>query len=273
MIRPASVGFKVLDPDYINIMITGHQHSLFSHLQKALVMEYAKEKAKEVGTKGFKIVGSTCVGQDLQLRGEHYQGVFSSHSGNNFTSEALIATGCIDLILSEFNCTFPGIEPISDELMVKMICIDDIAKKQNAEYMEYSYEQREAISFHVIQEGANSYRNRRGKTNMPANHCNDDTLTGVSEDSLGEFLGGSYVWLIDSIVEGKIKGVAGIVGCSNLVSGGHDVFTVKLKKELIIVLSTGCPSGGLENVGLMSLKVAVLALDSLRSVYEQLYSY
>lgn len=193
MIRPASVGFKVLDLDYINIMITGHQHSLFSHLQEALVTEYAKEKAKEVGTKGFKIVGSTCVGQDLQLRGEHYQGVFSSHSGNNFTSEALIATGCIDLILSEFNCTFPGIEPISDELMVKMICIDDIAKKQNAEYMEYSYEQREAISFHVIQEGANSYRNRRGKTNMPANHCNDDTLTGVSEDSLGEFLGGSYV--------------------------------------------------------------------------------
>lgn len=275
-IRPASVGFKVLDPDYINIMITGHQHSLFSHLQEALVSYYAKEKAKEVGAKGFKLVGSTCVGQDLQLRGEHYQDVFSGHSGNNFTSEALIATGGIDLILSEFNCTFPGIEPISEELMVKMICIDDVAKKQKAEFVQYSYEDRENISLYVIEEGIKSYKNRRNKIkiNMPANHGNDDTLTGISEDSLREFLGGSYKPLIDLIVAGKIKGVAGIVGCSNLVSGGHDVFTVELTKELIkrdiIVLSAGCSSGGLENVGLMSPQAAVLAGDSLRSICEQL---
>lgn len=276
MIRPASVGFKVLDLDYINIMITGHQHSLFSHLQEALVTEYAKEKAKEVGAKGFRIVGSTCVGQDLQLRGEHYQDVFSGHSGNNFTSEALIATGGIDLILSEFNCTFPGIEPICEELMVKMICIDDVAKKQKAEFVQYSYEDRENISLYVIEEGIKSYKNRRNKIkiNMPINHGNDDTLTGVSEDSLREFLGGSYKPLIDLIVAGKIKGVAGIVGCSNLVSGGHDVFTVELTKELIkrdvIVLSAGCSSGGLENVGLMSPQAAVLAGNSLRSVCEQL---
>lgn len=275
-IRPASVGFKVLDPDYINIMITGHQHSLFSHLQEALVSYYAKEKAKEVGAKGFKLVGSTCVGQDLQLRGEHYQDVFSGHSGNNFTSEALIATGSIDLVLSEFNCTFPGIEPISEELMVKMICIDDVAKKQKAEFVQYSYEDRENISLYVIEEGINSYKNRRNKIkiNMPANHGNDDTLTGISEDSLREFLGGSYKPLIDLIVAGKIKGIAGIVGCSNLVSGGHDVFTVELTKELIkrdiIVLSAGCSSGGLENVGLMSPQAAALAGDSLRSICEQL---
>lgn len=31
-IRPASVGLGVIDPDYINIMITGHQHSSFSYL-------------------------------------------------------------------------------------------------------------------------------------------------------------------------------------------------------------------------------------------------
>lgn len=55
---------------------------------------------------------------------------------------------------------------------------------------------------------------------------------------------------------------------------GHDVFTVELTKELIkrdiIVLSAGCSSGGLENVGLMSTSAASLAGDNLRAVCESL---
>lgn len=275
-IRPAKVGFKVVDTEYINIMITGHQHSLIADLQDALITPEVTEMAKKVGAKGFKLIGSTCVGQDLQLRGEHYKEVFSGHSGNNFTSEALIATGGIDLIVSEFNCTFPGIEPITEELMVKMICIDDVAKKKNAEYIQYSYEEREKLSSYIINEAIKSYQNRRKsiKFTFPENHGNDDTITGVSEVSLQKFLGGNLNPLVDLIAKGNIKGVVGVVGCSNLVSGGHDVFTVELTKELIkrdiLVLSAGCSSGGLENVGLMSPSAASLASDNLRKVCEKL---
>ncbi|WP_454054611.1 anaerobic carbon-monoxide dehydrogenase catalytic subunit [Clostridium sp. Marseille-Q7071] len=275
-IRSASVGFKVVDADYINIMITGHQHSFIADLQDRLSNPEIIEKALEIGAKGFKLVGSTCVGQDLQLRGEHYKEVFAGHSGNNFTSEALISTGAIDLIVSEFNCTFPGIEPITDELMVKMICIDDVAKKQNAEYINYSYREKEKITNRIIDEAINSHNKRRGNVeiNLPKNHGNDDTLTGISETSLKNFLGGTFEPLLNLIAQGKIKGVAGVVGCSNLVSGGHDVFTVELTKELIkrdiIVLSAGCSSGGLENVGLMSPKAAKFAGENLREVCESL---
>jgi carbon-monoxide dehydrogenase catalytic subunit len=276
VIRPAKVGFKVVDKDYINIMITGHQHSIFTHLQERLLDEDVVEKAKKAGAKGFKIVGCTCVGQDLQLRGEHYQEIFSGHAGNNFTSEALIATGAIDIILSEFNCTFPGIEPIADEFNVKMICLDDVAKKANADYMEYSYDERESISERIIDEAVKSYLNRRKhiNINIPTGHGHDDVITGVSEKSLKDFLGGTWKPLVDFIASGKIKGVAGVVGCSNLTAKGHDVFTVELTKELIkrdiIVLSAGCSSGGLENVGLMSPSAAKLAGDNLREVCESL---
>lgn len=275
-IRGAKVGLKVIDKDYINIMITGHQHSLIAHLQDRLIDKDIVEKAKSLGAKGFKLVGCTCVGQDLQLRGEHYDEVFSGHAGNNFTSEAVISTGAIDLILSEFNCTLPGIEPISDKFMVKQICIDDIAKKANAEHVSYSYEERSNITDKIIEEAITSYINRREKIaiNIPKNHGNDDTITGVSEVSLKEFLGGSWKPLVDLIAEGKIKGVAGVVGCSNLTAKGHDVFTVELTKELIkrniIVLSAGCSSGGLENVGLMSPSAADLAGDSLKEVCKSL---
>ena len=253
----APVGLRVIDPEYINIMITGHQHTIFVDLQEKLKSPEAVAKAQAAGAKGFKLVGCTCVGQDLQLRGAHYTEVFEGHAGNNYTSEAVLATGGIDAVLSEFNCTLPGIEPICDELKIKQICLDDVAKKANAKMMPFDFDRREEQSMEIIDEIVEAYKARRG--NVPMNlfpeHGNDDTLTGVSEVSLKKFLGDTWKPLIDLIVSGDIKGIAGVVGCSNLTAGGHDVLSVELTKELIakdiLVLTAGCSSGGLENCGLM----------------------
>lgn len=275
-LRMAPVGLGVIDPDYINIMITGHQHSMFVHIQERLTDEDVVAKAKAVGAKGFKLVGCTCVGQDLQLRGAHYTEIFSGHAGNNYTSEAVLATGAIDAVLSEFNCTLPGIEPICDELKIKQICLDDVAKKANAELIPFVFEEREAISNRIIDKILGSYTERRGivPLNLLADHGNKETLTGVSEGSLKAFLGDTWKPLIDLIAAGEIKGIAGVVGCSNLTAMGHDVLTVELTKELIsrdiLVLSAGCSSGGIENCGLMTLEAAELAGSKLKAVCKTL---
>ncbi len=275
-LRMAPVGLRVIDPDYINIMITGHQHTIFVDLQERLTSPEAVAKAQAAGAKGFKLVGCTCVGQDLQLRGAHYTEVFDGHAGNNYTSEAVLATGAIDAVLSEFNCTLPGIEPICDELKIKQICLDDVAKKANAELKPFVFENREQQSQEIIDEIVQAYKERRGQVpmNLQPEHGNDHTLTGVSEGSLKEFLGGNWKPLIDLIVSGDIKGVAGVVGCSNLTAGGHDVLTVDLVKELIsrdiLVLTAGCSSGGIENCGLMTPEAAKLAGPKLRAVCEKL---
>ena len=275
-LRMAPVGLRVIDPDYINIMITGHQHTIFVDLQERLTSKEAVEKAKEAGAKGFKLVGCTCVGQDLQLRGAHYEEVFDGHAGNNYTSEAVLATGGIDAVLSEFNCTLPGIEPICDELKIKQICLDSVAKKANAELKPFVFEEREKQSEEIIDEIIEAYKARRGNVpmNLMPEHGNDHTLTGVSEGSLKEFLGGNWKPLIDLIVSGDIKGIAGVVGCSNLTAGGHDVLSVELTKELIakdiLVLTAGCSSGGIENCGLMTPEAAKYAGPKLRAVCEKL---
>lgn len=274
-IRFAPVGLNVIDPDYINVMITGHQHSMFTYIQDRLTDEDVVEKAKAAGAKGFKLVGCTCVGQDLQLRGAHYTEVFPGHAGNNYTSEAILATGAIDGVLSEFNCTLPGIEPICDALKIKQICIDDVAKKKNAELIPFNFETRVEDGEKIIDELIEAYKERRGQVElrlMPE-HGNKNTLTGVSELSLKKFLGDSWKPLIDLIVSGKIKGVAGVVGCSS-VAYGHDTLTVELTKELIkrdiIVLSAGCSSGGIENCGLMTPEAAELAGPGLKEVCKSL---
>lgn len=275
-LRMAPVGLRVIDPDYINIMITGHQHTIFVDLQERLTSEAAVAKAKAAGAKGFKLVGCTCVGQDLQLRGAHYEEVFDGHAGNNYTSEAVLATGGIDAVLSEFNCTLPGIEPICEELKIKQICLDDVAKKANAELKPFVFEEREKQSEEIIDEIVEAYKARRGSVpmNLMPEHGNDHTLTGVSEGSLKDFLGGNWKPLIDLIVSGDIKGIAGVVGCSNLTAGGHDVLSVELTKELIakdiLVLTAGCSSGGIENCGLMTPEAAKLAGPKLRAVCEKI---
>ena len=275
-IRFAPVGLGVIEPDYINIMITGHQHSVFAHLQDALIGAEAVKAAQEAGAKGFRLVGCTCVGQDLQLRGAHYPEVFSGHAGNNFTSEAVLATGAIDVVLSEFNCTLPGIESICDELKIKQICLDDVAKKANADMKKFVFADRERITGEIIAEAVAAYGERRKAValNLLEGHGNDNTLTGVSEVSLKAFLGGNWKPLIDLIANGTIKGVAGVVGCSNLLGEGHDMLTVALTKELIardiIVLTAGCSSGGIENCGLMTPEAAAMAGPGLRAVCEKL---
>lgn len=275
-IRFAPVGLRVIDPDYINIMITGHQHSMFTFLQDRLTNEDIKEKARKAGAKGFKLVGCTCVGQDLQLRGAHYTEIFDGHAGNNYTSEAILATGGIDAVISEFNCTLPGIEPICDQLQVKQICIDNVAKKANAELKEFDFANRPAVTDEIIDEIVAAYKARRPQItmNLLPEHGNKNTLTGVSEVSLKQFLGGNWQPLIDLIISGDIKGVAGVVGCSNLTAGGHDVLTVDLVRELIakdiIVLTAGCSSGGIENCGLMTPEAAQFAGPKLRAVCEKL---
>ncbi|MDR2698162.1 MAG: anaerobic carbon-monoxide dehydrogenase catalytic subunit [Candidatus Methanoplasma sp.] len=275
-LRMAPVGLRVIDPDYINIMITGHQHSRFSYLQDRLIQPDVVKKAQAAGAKGFKIVGCTCVGQDMQLRGAHCTKIFDGHAGNNFTSEAILATGAIDAVISEFNCTLPGIEPICDELKIKQICVDPIAKKANAILKEFTYETRVDVVNDIIEEIISSYKSRRNSVPMKLlpEHGNGNSLTGVSEVSLKAFLGDSWKPLIDLIAAGTIKGLAGVVGCSNLMLGGHDVLTVELTKELIkkdiLVLTAGCSSGGIENCGLMRPEAAELAGPGLKAVCKQL---
>ena len=275
VIRSAPVGMNVIDPDYINILITGHQHSLFTYIQDRLLDADVVEKAKAAGAKGFKLVGCTCVGQDLQLRGEHYTEIFDGHAGNNYISEAVLSCGAIDAVLSEFNCTLPGIETVCEELKIKQICLDVVAKKANAELIPFNYETRQADGDRIIDEIVAAYTARRGSVpmNLFKDHGNRNTLTGVSEGSLKDFLGGSWKPLIDLIVSGKIKGLAGVVGCSS-VAYGHDTLTAALTKELIardiLVLTAGCSSGGLENIGLMTPEAAELAGPNLRAVCKEL---
>lgn len=271
------VGMRVIDEDYVNIMITGHQQSMYTNTIEVLKSEDVQNLAKTMGAKGIRLVGCTCVGQDLQLRHNQCENVFCGHAGNNYTSEAVLLTGCVDLVVSDFNCTIPGIEEICKKMGIPQICVDDVAMKNDAILLPYSYEEKDNITTKIISTSLVSYANRKKKfnrVNVMKHHGNDTSIVGVTEKTLKEFLGGSFKPIIDAIAEGKIKGIAAVVGCSNLRAKGHDVFTVDLVRELIkkdiLVVSAGCTCGGLANCGLMSPEAIELCGTGLAEVCKKL---
>lgn len=88
-------------------------------------------------------------------------------------------------MLSEFNCTLPGIETICEELKIKQICLDVVAKKANAEYIPFRYETRQEDGDRIIDEIVAAYKACRGAVpmNLFKDHGNKNTLTGVSEEA------------------------------------------------------------------------------------------
>jgi anaerobic carbon-monoxide dehydrogenase catalytic subunit len=279
-IRVAAAGFSVADPDYVNIAVQGHSHSVFAGLIAFLETEAGQAIGREVGAKGVRVVGLTCVGQDMQLRAAASgTAVFAGQAGNNFTQEALFATGAIDMAISEFNCTLSGTEPIAVKQDIKLICLDDVSKQTTAELLKDERGKELELAEKLVRMAAAQHKQRRSTVNAGIaidvpKHGFSDVVTGISEKSLVKFLGGSVQPLIDLITSGRIKGVAGILGCSNLAEKGHDVTTVAMTRELIkrdiLVLSAGCTTGGLCNVGLCSPGAVSQAGPGLRAVCESL---
>lgn len=270
-IHMGEAGLHIIDPAYINVMVTGHQESLYSRIAQEMRSSGMQARAEAAGAKGFRLIGCTCVGQDMQGRQKFYGATFAGHAGNNFVSEAVLSTGAVDAVISEFNCTLPGIEAICDSMDICQICLDAAAKKTGSLLVPYNYDEAGVQAEQILEEVLEAYKRRRSKVELRLlnTHGYRNCVTGVSELNLKAFLGGSWEPLLDLIKSGAVKGIAGVVGCSSLADG-HDTLTASLTRELIqrdiLVLTGGCTSGGLANIGLTSPEAAELAGDSLKSV-------
>ncbi len=263
-------GPGILDPDYVNIMVTGHQMPLLKHLMDAA--ERLEDEAKRAGAKGIRIIGATCVGDDFEARAEHLPDTYAGFAGNNFATEALAATGLVDAIVSEFNCTFPGLKFYGEN--VELIAVDDVAKVWGAELIQWDPERAEEVAEEAVRRAIEAFKERRSKHEdriMRPEHRHENVV-GFGYFSIEDAVGWEKV--LELIEEGTIRGVCAIVGCTNLASGGHNVPAATLAKEMIkrdiLVLGAGCVNGALANAGLFNPEAAELAGENLRKVCEEL---
>ena len=125
----------------------------------------------------------------------------------------------------------------------------------------------------IIIKAVMRYKNRNLPIEIP--RVTAKGVHGFSHEYIKYMLGGSfrggYEPLNDNIINGRIRGVAGVVGCTNPRSK-QDFSHVELVKELIkndiLVVQTGCSQMALAKAGLTTPGAASMAGPGLAEVCE-----
>ena len=261
------VNLGVLNKDEVNIIVHGHEPILSEMIVAASQDKDLLAEAEKTGAKGINVAGICCTANELLMR----LGV--PIAGNFLSQELAIATGAVELMAVDVQCVMQGLAEIAKCFHTKLITTADKAKIFGAEHV--AMEEKTALNTarKLVRTAIENYSNR-GKVNIP--NEKQKAVAGFSHESINYILGGkfraSYRPLNDNIINGRIRGVAGIVGCSN-PKVPQDYTHITLTKELIkrdvLVLTTGCATIACGKQGLMNPKEALdLAGPGLREVCE-----
>ena len=247
----SEINLGVLKEDMVNVIIHGHEPALAEMLaiesQNPELIEYAKSK----GAKGLNLAGMCCTANEVMMR----HGV--PIAGNYLQQELAIVTGAVDAMVVDVQCIMQGLQEVATCYHTKVINTDDRSKITGATYMPFDEHNPRESAKAIITAAIDNYTNRQPeKVRIP--DVKTPLIAGFSHETINYLLGGlfraSYKPLNDNIINGRIRGLAGVVGCNNARTT-HDSDHIAMIKELlkndVLVLSTGCAAMAAAKVGLM----------------------
>jgi carbon-monoxide dehydrogenase catalytic subunit len=247
----SEINFGVFKEDQVNLIIHGHEPALAEMLAAEAhdpeLVEYAKSK----GAKGINLTGMCCTANEVMMR----HGV--PIGGNYLQQELALITGAIEAMVVDVQCIMQGLQEIARCYHTKLINTDSRARITGAEWMPFDEHNPKESAKAIIKAAIDNYPNRRAdKVRIP--HVKTPLIAGFSHETINYLLGGlfraSYRPLNDNIINGRIRGLAGVVGCNNARTT-HDSDHITMIKELIkndvLVLSTGCAAMAAAKQGLM----------------------
>lgn len=261
------VNMGVLKEDQVNIIVHGHEPNLFESMLESAIEPTLIEAAKEAGAEGINLVGMCCSGLEMFVR----HGV--PHAGNFMSTEAVLVTGAVDAFVVDVQCIKQGLAKMADCYGTQLITTNPRCHIEGVQHIELNEHDPKACTDEVVIRAITRFKNRTAKIEIPQQISRG--VHGFSHEYISYMLGGSfrasYTPLNENIINGRIRGVAGVVGCNN-PRVKQDWVHVELVKELIkhdvLVLQTGCSQIALAKAGLTSPESAVLAGPGLREVCE-----
>ena len=265
-----NVDLGIMDADYVNIAFNGHQPWIgVATLQKAKQKEY-QEKARRAGAKGIHIIGSIETGQELLQRYEVDE-VFVGLMGNWLTIEPFLATGTVDAMVMEENCSPPNMDQYAEKYQVALISVSTIIGVPGLEHeMPYYPCKADQMAEDCINIAIENFKKRHGTIKSMVPKHVTKAIAGFSTEAVLKAIGNDLNVLVDVIAKGQIKGVVALANCSTLRNGPQDWNTVNLTKQLIkrdiLVVAGGCGNHGLEVAGMCNLDAIEQAGQGLQGV-------
>jgi carbon-monoxide dehydrogenase catalytic subunit len=269
-----NVDLGILDPRYVNIVFNGHQPwAAVAVLQKAKMLA-VQEHAKSVGALGLRVVGSIETGQELLQRYE-VDDVFAGLIGDWLSIEPMLATGAVDVLAMEENCSPPAIDMYAEKYQFTMVSVSTIIDMPGLQHkIQYHPAEVSKMADRLIELAVDNFRMRKDSVDPKVPKIIQKAVSGFSTEAVLTALGGKLDPLIDVITSGQIKGVVALASCSTLRNGPQDAVTIGLVKELvgrdILVVSAGCGNHALEVAGLCNMDALLFAGKGLRGVCNSL---
>lgn len=261
------VDMGVLKDDQVNIIVHGHEPILLEAMLISAADPTLKDMAKSAGAKGINLVGMCCSGLDVMSR----HGL--PHAGNFSSTEAVLVTGAVDAMTVDIQCIKQDLKKVADFYDTPFITTNYRAMIEGALHIQLDEHEPLKCTDEIIIKAISRFKSRKRSIHIPRKTARG--VHGFSVEYIRYMLGGvfrgSFTPLNENIINGRIRGVAGVVGCTNPRSK-HDYSHIELVKELIkndvLVLQTGCSQMALAKAGLTGPGAAVLAGPGLAEVCE-----
>ncbi len=231
----------VMKEDHVNLIVHGHEPVLSEIIvavaQDKEMVDYAKSK----GAKGIQLSGICCTANEILQR----HGI---PSATTFLSQELaIITGACDAMVVDIQCIFQNLANVSACFHTKLITTHPIAKMEQDNVIHIEFDEHHALedAKKIVKMAIDNFENRKAEVMIPQHKAVQIAGFGVEsiEYHLGGTFRGSYYTLNDNIINGRIRGVAGVVGCNNARTR-HNEAHINVVKELVkndvLVLTTGC---------------------------------
>lgn len=263
----------IIDEENVNIVAHGHVPLVATAVIKAAESKEMQELAKKAGAKGIKVYGSMCTGQELMQRSATSAKGYAGQLGNWITQEFMIATGAVDLVMMDMNCSIPGMKAVADKFHTKLVSVDRILRMAGVEdHVDYEPEKVAEQAKELIKMAIKQYK-QRDKSNVVIPKGKAPAVAGFSVETILGALGGSLDPLLDAVKQGAIKGIAAVVGCTNN-RNGHDSQGLTIMRELIkndvLVIAAGCMSSASQIERLQTPEAAEEAGEGLKAVCKML---
>ncbi len=237
----SEINMGIMKQDHVNIIVHGHEPVLSEMIVAASQSKELIDYAATKGAKGIQLGGICCTANEiLQRHGIPPAGTF-------LQQELAIITGACDAMVVDVQCVFQNLANVAKCFHTMLITTHPMAKMEQDNVIHIEFDEHHAMedATRIVKMAIDNFQNRKADVIIPPQK--ETQVVGFSVESIEYHLGGSfrgtYYTLNDNIINGRIRGLAGVVGCNNArTKHNHEHITIikELIKNDVLVLTTGC---------------------------------
>jgi carbon-monoxide dehydrogenase catalytic subunit len=262
----SSANLGVISETQVNILVHGHEPLLASMIVDAASDPEMVELAKSVGAEGINIAGICCTANESLMR----KGI--PPAGNMLHQELAVLTGAVEAMVVDVQCIFQGLADVSSYYHTMLVSTSPKARVGDSIHIVVDEHDPQTSAREIVRKAIENFPNRK-EVHIPT--ASEPLIAGFSHEYIRYMLGGkmraSLNPLNENIVNGRIRGVAAVVGCST-PRAVQDYGVVNTVRELIannvLVVVTGCAAITSGKHGLLTPETMEFAGETLREVCE-----